>query len=72
MKPSFALVAGVASGPGYAAAKLLAAHGYGRVIIIGSSLARVQETTAQLACHVSTMGRTLSSMSWTNEGRRAG
>jgi NADP-dependent 3-hydroxy acid dehydrogenase YdfG len=48
MKTSFALVARVTSGLGYAAAKLRAANGYRRIIVMGRSLARLQETTAQL------------------------
>jgi NAD(P)-dependent dehydrogenase (short-subunit alcohol dehydrogenase family) len=49
MKPSIALVTGTTSGLGYAAAKLLAIKGYRQVIVTGRSLARVQETAAQLA-----------------------
>ena len=49
MKNSFALVTGTTSGLGYAAAGLLAAKGYRQVIVSGRSLARVQQTAAQLA-----------------------
>jgi NAD(P)-dependent dehydrogenase (short-subunit alcohol dehydrogenase family) len=49
MKNSFALVTGTTSGLGYAAAGLLAAKGYRQVIVTGRSLARVQQTAAQLA-----------------------
>ena len=49
MKHSFALVTGTTSGLGYAAAGLLAAKGYKQVIVTGRSLARVQQTAAQLA-----------------------
>jgi NAD(P)-dependent dehydrogenase (short-subunit alcohol dehydrogenase family) len=49
MKHSFALVTGATSGLGYAAAGLLAAKGYKQVIVTGRSLARVQQTAAQLA-----------------------
>jgi NAD(P)-dependent dehydrogenase (short-subunit alcohol dehydrogenase family) len=49
MKPSIALVTGTTSGLGHAAARLLAIEGYRQVIVTGRSLARVQETAAQLA-----------------------
>src|SRR5271170_7988577 len=49
MKHSIALITGTTSGLGYAAASLLAAKGYRQVIVTGRSLARVQETAAQLA-----------------------
>jgi len=49
MKNSFALVTGTTSGLGYAAASLLAIKGYRQVIVTGRSLARVQQTAAQLA-----------------------
>jgi NAD(P)-dependent dehydrogenase (short-subunit alcohol dehydrogenase family) len=49
MKNSFALVTGTTSGLGYAAAGMLAAKGYREVIVTGRSLARVQQTAAQLA-----------------------
>jgi NAD(P)-dependent dehydrogenase (short-subunit alcohol dehydrogenase family) len=48
MKHSIALVTGTTSGLGYAAARMLAMEGYGQVIVTGRSLARVQETAAQL------------------------
>ncbi len=49
MKHSIGLVTGTTSGVGYAAARLLAIEGYRQVIVTGRSLARVQETAAQLA-----------------------
>jgi len=49
-----ALVTGTTSGLGYAAAKLLAAEGCRKVIVTGRSLARVQETAAQLAAETKT------------------
>ena len=49
MKHSIALVTGATSGLGHAAARLLAAEGYREVIVTGRSLARIQETAAQLA-----------------------
>ena len=49
MEHSIALVTGTTSGLGYAAARLLAMEGYRPVIVTGRSLARVQETAAQLA-----------------------
>ena len=49
MKNSFALVTGATSGLGYAAAGLLAAKAYQQVIVTGRSLARAQQTAAQLA-----------------------
>ncbi|HVZ37369.1 MAG TPA: SDR family NAD(P)-dependent oxidoreductase [Polyangiaceae bacterium] len=49
MKHSVALVTGTTSGLGYAAARMLAAEGCRQVIVTGRSLARVQETAAQLA-----------------------
>ena len=49
MRHSIALVTGTTSGLGYAAARMLAAEGCRQVIITGRSLARVQETAAQLA-----------------------
>ena len=49
MEHSIALVTGTASGLGYAAASMLATKGYRQVIVTGRSLARVQETAAQLA-----------------------
>src|SRR5579859_3945266 len=44
-----ALVTGTTSGLGYAATRMLAIEGYRQVIVTGRSLARVQETAAQLA-----------------------
>ena len=49
MEHSIALVTGTTSGLGYAAASLLAIKGYRQIIVTGRSLARLQETTAQLA-----------------------
>ncbi len=54
MKHSIALVTGTTSGLGYAAASMLAAEGYRQVIVTGRSLARVQETAAQLAAETKT------------------
>ena len=49
MSLSSALVTGTTSGLGHAAASMLAAEGCAQVIVTGRSLARVQETAAQLA-----------------------
>src|SRR5271157_5720989 len=49
MAHSIALVTGATSGLGYAAARMLAAGGCREVIVTGRSLARIQETAAQLA-----------------------
>jgi NAD(P)-dependent dehydrogenase (short-subunit alcohol dehydrogenase family) len=54
MKDSTALVTGTTSGLGYAAASMLALKGYRQVIVTGRSLARVQETAAQLAAETKT------------------
>ena len=54
MKHSIALVTGATSGLGHAAARLLAAEGYREVIVTGRSLARIQETAAQLAAETKT------------------
>ncbi len=54
MKHSIALVTGTTSGLGYAAASMLAIKGYRQVIVTGRSLARVQETAAQLAAETKT------------------
>ena len=54
MKHSIALVTGTTSGLGYAAARILAAKGCRQVIVTGRSLARVQETAAQLAAETKT------------------
>ena len=48
MEHSIALVTGATSGLGYAAARTLAGEGCGEIIVTGRSLARVQETAAQL------------------------
>ena len=49
MEHSIALVTGTTSGLGYAAARALAGKGWREIIVTGRSLARVQETAAQLA-----------------------
>ncbi|HEY2092708.1 MAG TPA: SDR family NAD(P)-dependent oxidoreductase [Thermoanaerobaculia bacterium] len=49
MAHSIALVTGTTSGLGYAAARALAEEGWREIIVTGRSLARVQETAAQLA-----------------------
>ena len=54
MEHSIALVTGTTSGLGYAAARMLAIEGYRQVIVTGRSLARVQETAAQLAAETKT------------------
>ena len=54
MEHSIALVTGTTSGLGYAAASILAAQGCRQVIVTGRSLARVQETAAQLAAETKT------------------
>ncbi|WP_051980604.1 SDR family NAD(P)-dependent oxidoreductase [Burkholderia sp. 9120] len=54
MEHSIALVTGTTSGVGYEAARLLATNGYRQVIVTGRSLARVQETAAQLAAQTKT------------------
>ncbi len=54
MKHSIALVTGTTSGLGHAAARMLAAEGYREVIVTGRSLARVQETAAELAAETKT------------------
>ena len=54
MEHSIALVTGSTSGLGHAAARLLATEGYRQVIVTGRSLARVQETAAQLAAETKT------------------
>ena len=54
MEHSIALVTGTTSGLGYAAASMLATKGYRQVIVTGRSLARVQETAAQLAAETRT------------------
>ena len=54
MEHSIALVTGATSGLGYAAARMLAAEGCREVIVTGRSLARVQETAAQLAAETKT------------------
>ncbi len=56
MEHSIALVTGTTSGLGYEAARMLAIEGYRyrQVIVTGRSLARVQETAAQLAAETKT------------------
>ena len=54
MNHTIALVTGTTSGLGYAAASMLAAEGCRQVIITGRSLARVQDTAAQLAAETET------------------
>lgn len=54
MKHSVALVTGTTSGLGHAAARLLAAEGWREIIITGRSLARSQETAAQLTAETKT------------------
>lgn len=49
MDHSIALVTGATSGLGYAAARALAEEGWCQIIVTGRSLARAQETVAQLA-----------------------
>src|SRR5271157_1787704 len=49
MEHSIALVTGTTSGLGHAAARTLAAEGWREIIVTGRSLARAQETAAQLA-----------------------
>ncbi|REG50717.1 short subunit dehydrogenase [Paraburkholderia sp. BL6669N2] len=49
MEHSIVLVTGATSGLGYAAASTLAGEGWREIIVTGRSLARVQETAAQLA-----------------------
>src|SRR5271169_5705184 len=48
MEHSIALVTGTTSGLGYAAARALAEEGWREIIVTGRSLARAQETAAQL------------------------
>ena len=54
MEHSIALVTGATSGLGYAAARILAGEGWREIIVTGRSLARVQETAAQLAAETKT------------------
>ena len=54
MGHSIALVTGTTSGLGYAAARILAGEGWCEIIVTGRSLARVQETAAQLAAETKT------------------
>src|SRR5277367_599418 len=54
MEHSIALVTGTTSGLGYAAARTLAREGWREIIVTGRSLARVQETAAQLAAETKT------------------
>ena len=54
MEHSIALVTGTTSGLGYAAASQLATRGYREVIVTGRSLARIQESAAQLTAETKT------------------
>ena len=54
MEHSIALVTGATSGLGYAAGRTLAGEGWREIIITGRSLARVQETAAQLVADTKT------------------
>ena len=54
LKRSIALVTGATSGLGHAASCLLAIEGYTHVIVTGRSLARIQNTAAQLAAETET------------------
>lgn len=54
MNHSIALITGATSGLGDAAARILAGEGYREIIVTGRSLARVQETAAQLAAETKT------------------
>ena len=54
MEHSIALVTGTTSGLGYAAARTLAGEGWREIIVTGRSLARAQETAAQLAAETKT------------------
>ncbi len=54
MEHSIALVTGTTSGLGYAAARALAGKGWREIIVTGRSLARAQETAAQLAAETKT------------------
>src|SRR5271170_6861452 len=54
MEHSIALVTGATSGLGHAAARALAGEGWREIIVTGRSLARIQETAAQLAAETKT------------------
>jgi len=54
MEHSIALVTGTTSGLGYAAARALAGEGWREIIVTGRSVARAQETAAQLAAETKT------------------
>ena len=54
MEHSIALVTGATSGLGDAAARMLAGEGWREIIVTGRSLARTQETAAQLAAETKT------------------
>jgi NAD(P)-dependent dehydrogenase (short-subunit alcohol dehydrogenase family) len=56
MEHSIALVTGTTSGLGYAAASMRAAKGCRQVIVPGRSVARVQETAAELAAETKKTG----------------
>jgi NAD(P)-dependent dehydrogenase (short-subunit alcohol dehydrogenase family) len=54
MEHSIALVTGTTSGLGHATARTLAGEGWREIIVTGRSLARIQETAAQLAAETKT------------------
>jgi NAD(P)-dependent dehydrogenase (short-subunit alcohol dehydrogenase family) len=54
MEHSITLVTGTTSGLGYAAARALAGEGWREIIVTGRSVARAQETAAQLAAETKT------------------
>ena len=66
MEHSIALVTGTTSGLGYAAARILAEEGWGEIIVTGRSLARVQETAAQLAAETKNRSSRRWSWIWTS------
>jgi NAD(P)-dependent dehydrogenase (short-subunit alcohol dehydrogenase family) len=55
MEHSIALVTGTTSGLGHAAARMLAGEGWHEIIVTGRSLARAQQTAAQLAAETKTV-----------------
>ena len=59
MEHSIALVTGATSGLGLAAARLLAGEGWHEIIVTGSSVARIQDTTVRLAAETKTRVFTL-------------
>ena len=54
MEHSIALVTGATSGLGHAAARILAEEGWREIIVTGRSLARAQQTAAELAAETTT------------------